>query len=87
MATYRKRRHTVRANAHKIESADTDWMPLTALGGLVAGFFTLFLGTEVTLATRPHPEHWLAAAGGGALFYLVGLVYARRTNRQPHKKV
>lgn len=66
---------------------ETDWLPLAALGGLVAGFFILFLGAEVTLSIRPHPVHWLAAAGGGVLFYLVGLVYARRTNRQPHKKV
>ena len=87
MTAHRKRRHTAHAITHKDESTETDWIPLAALGGLVVGFFTLFLGAEVTLSTRPHPVHWLAAAGGGAFFYLAGLLYARRTTGHPRRKV
>ncbi len=87
MATYRKPRHISRTHVHNTDSAESDLMPLQALGGLVFGFLAFFLGGEVLLATRPHPLHWLAAAGGGALLYLVGLFYARSKAIHPHRKV
>lgn len=87
MTTHRKRRHTSRTHVHEADSTETDLLPLLALGGLAGGFLTFFLGAEVTLSTRPHPLHWLTAAGGGAFFYLVGLLYARRKATHPHRKV
>lgn len=87
MTTHRKQRHTSRTHAQKADSADADLLPLPALGGLAFGFLAFFLGAEVLLATRPHPLHWLAAAGGGALLYLVGLFYARSKAIHPHRKV
>lgn len=87
MATRRKSRHISHASAEKDDTTGTNLLPLPALGGLVTGLLTFFLGGEVTLSTRPHPLHWLTAAGGGAFFYLVGLFYARRQATHPHRKV
>ncbi len=56
-------------------------LPLPALAGLAFGFFGFFLASEVAFATRPHPIHWVVAAGGGALSYLAGLYHAHRTRR------
>ena len=87
MPTHHKQRQTSRTPGQKATSAESDLLPLPALGGLAFGFLGLFLGAEAVLSTRPHPLHWLTAAGGGAFFYLVGLFYARRKTSHPHKKV
>ena len=83
MPTHHKQRQTSRTHVQKATSADSDLLPLSALGGLAFGFLAFFLGAEVVLFTRPHPLHWLTAAGGGALLYLIGLFYARRKASHP----
>lgn len=87
MATHRRSRHISRTSTQKEDTAGDDLMPLSALGGLALGFFVFFLGGEAIFSTRPHPLHWLTAAGGGALFYLAGLFYARRKATHAHRKV
>ena len=86
MATHRKRRHISRTQVQTVDSTESDLMPFPALIGLASGFLVFFLGAMVVFATRPHPLHWLIAAGGGALFYLVGLFYARHKAAHPHRK-
>ena len=56
---------------------EPDWMPLSALGGLVGGFFVAYIIAEAALGNSIHPLHWVVAAAGAAAGYLVGLLYTR----------
>ena len=76
MATHRKRRRTSLPPGRARRATSVGLLPLPALGALAFGFFLFFLTGEIAFYARPHPVHWLTAAGGGALAYLGGLFYA-----------
>lgn len=46
-----------------------------ALIGLAAGLFLAYFLGETVLASDTHPLHWLTAAGGASLGYLIGIFY------------
>lgn len=60
-------------------SPKTDWLPLPAIGGVVAGLFLFFIIAEIALAQQIHGIHWGMAAGGALAGYFIGLFWAWRT--------
>lgn len=83
MATHRKPKHVSPSHAKRNDADKLDLLPLSALIGLAGGFLIFFLVAEVGFYSRTHPLHWLTAAGGGALGYLIGLAYERRRATSP----
>lgn len=77
MAKYRKPRRVSAISQSRSGTDDFEILPLPALGALAFGFFFFFLASEIGFYGRGHPLHWLTAAGGAALGYLIGLFYSR----------
>ncbi len=73
MARPKPRRFT--QSARQDNSVNRDWMPLSALAGIMAGFLLAYLIAEMALYLRPHPLHWLVAAIGGGIGYAGGLAW------------
>ena len=46
--------------------------PLVRWVGLLIGLLVAYMIAEVALAIQPHYWHWLAAAAGAAVGYLLG---------------
>ena len=58
---------------------------LEAVAGLGIGLFAAYLSAEAALPGNLHPIHWLIAAGGGIVGYLVGaLVFRLKERRDLH---
>jgi len=51
------------------------WLPLVAAVGVSLGWLMAYIGAETLLSARVHPLHWLVAAAGALVGYLVGLVW------------
>ncbi len=68
-----KPRRVARATQHTAPARD--WLPLSALAGIMAGFLLAYLAAEMALYLRPHPLHWLVAAIGGGVGYAGGLAW------------
>lgn len=50
---------------------------LEGLAGLVIGLLVAYLGAEAGLPGNRHPLHWVLAAVGGGVGYLIGDIIAR----------
>lgn len=69
---YRKRKQRAQGNA---------------MLGLFGGFLAAYIVSEFMLATRMHPVHWLGAAVGAVIVYLVTYLWLlRRSYTQQNRK-
>lgn len=66
-----------RRTPRSVAAPGTDWMPLPAIIAILFVGLIGYFVAEASLASYPHPLHWLATVAIGLFGYAGGLIWHR----------